>query len=215
MATNGINSSQLGFRGIEDLGGGLRAGFNLIADLAPVDSGNVGGVNTAGKFFGRRATVSLFTNAGELRLGRDYTPDFWNHDDLRRVRHERPRQLAERPLSCTTAPVETTRSAISCRRTSAASTARSWPRRTRAAPSSTVRDAISAPASALLPARSTSQLLTAKRATGLTSSPSTRSPTLGQSVPIAAGSKQKAMNIGGSWDFGFLKLLGYYDMRRD
>ncbi|MEO6364126.1 MAG: porin, partial [Caldimonas sp.] len=31
LATNGINSSQLGFRGVEDLGGGLKAGFNLLA----------------------------------------------------------------------------------------------------------------------------------------------------------------------------------------
>ena len=30
-ATDGINSSQLGFRGVEDLGGGLKAGFNLLA----------------------------------------------------------------------------------------------------------------------------------------------------------------------------------------
>jgi predicted porin len=74
LGTNGIASSQLGFRGIEYLGGGLKAGFILLADLAPIDSGNVGS-----KFFGRRATVSLISNAwGELRLGRDYRPDFWN-----------------------------------------------------------------------------------------------------------------------------------------
>ena len=73
LSTNGINSSQLGFRGIEDLGGGLKAGFNLLADLAPIDTGNA-----AGKFFGRRSTISMFSGAGELRLGRDYTPTFWN-----------------------------------------------------------------------------------------------------------------------------------------
>jgi predicted porin len=59
MGTNGIASSQLGFRGIEDLGGGLKAGFILLADLAPIDSGNVGA-----KFFGRRATVSLLGGFG-------------------------------------------------------------------------------------------------------------------------------------------------------
>ncbi len=73
LTTNGINSSQLGFRGIEDLGGGLKAGFYLLADLAAADTGNA-----AAKFWGRRSTVSLYTNAGELRLGRDYTPTFWN-----------------------------------------------------------------------------------------------------------------------------------------
>ena len=76
LGTNGINSSQLGFRGVEDLGGGLKAGFNLLADLANIDAGGAGG--SSGKFFGRRATVSLFSNAGELRLGRDYVPTFWN-----------------------------------------------------------------------------------------------------------------------------------------
>jgi len=34
---------------------------------------------------------------------------------------------------------------------------------------------------------------------------------VGQVVPIAAGAKQKVANIGGSWDFGFFKLIGYYD----
>ena len=30
LSQDGINSSQLGFRGVEDLGGGLKAGFNLL-----------------------------------------------------------------------------------------------------------------------------------------------------------------------------------------
>jgi predicted porin len=70
--TDGINSSRLGFRGVEDLGGGLRAGFWLEAGLSP-DTGAAGAnVNTSTyKLFNRRATVSL-------RLGRDYTPSFWN-----------------------------------------------------------------------------------------------------------------------------------------
>lgn len=72
-ATDGLNSSQLGFRGIEDLGGGLRAGFTLLAGVN-ADSGTT---NT--KFFNRRSTVSLFSNTfGELRLGRDYVPTFWD-----------------------------------------------------------------------------------------------------------------------------------------
>ena len=72
QATDGINSSQLGFRGVEDLGGGLRAGFNLLSGVN-ADSGTANA-----KFFNRRSTVSLFSPAGELRLGRDYTPTFWN-----------------------------------------------------------------------------------------------------------------------------------------
>jgi predicted porin len=72
LSQDGINSSQLGFRGVEDLGGGLKAGFNLLAGVN-ADTGT-----TNSKFFNRRSTVSLFTNLGELRLGRDYTPTFWN-----------------------------------------------------------------------------------------------------------------------------------------
>ena len=70
--TDGINSSQLGFRGVEDLGGGLKASFNLLAGINP-DTGT-----TNSKFFNRRSTVSLSGGFGEVRLGRDYTPTFWN-----------------------------------------------------------------------------------------------------------------------------------------
>jgi predicted porin len=70
--TDGINSSRLGFRGVEDLGGGLKAGFWLEGALTP-DDGTAGGLT-----FRRRSTVSLLGNFGEVRLGRDYTPSFWN-----------------------------------------------------------------------------------------------------------------------------------------
>src|SRR6185369_4432660 len=79
MGRDGINSSQLGFRGIEDLGGGLKAGFLLLSSVG-ADSGDIGAGQSAagsGKFWTRRATVSLYSNAGELRLGRDYVPTFW------------------------------------------------------------------------------------------------------------------------------------------
>ena len=71
-ATDGLNSSQLAFRGVEDLGGGLKAGFTLLAGV----NADTGTANT--KFFNRRSTVSLFSPFGELRLGRDYVPTFWN-----------------------------------------------------------------------------------------------------------------------------------------
>ncbi len=80
LGRDGINSSQLGFRGIEDLGGGLKAGFLLLSSVG-ADSGDIGAGQSAagsGKFWTRRSTVSLYSNAGELRLGRDYTPTFWN-----------------------------------------------------------------------------------------------------------------------------------------
>lgn len=72
MTGSGYNSSRLGFRGVEDLGGGMQAGFWL-EGLLTNDDGNVAGVN-----FQRRSTVSLMGNFGEIRLGRDYTPTFWN-----------------------------------------------------------------------------------------------------------------------------------------
>ena len=80
MGRDGLNSSQLGIKGIEDLGGGLKAGFLLLASLN-AGTGDIGAGQSgtgSGKFWSRRATVSLFSNAGELRLGRDYTPTFWN-----------------------------------------------------------------------------------------------------------------------------------------
>lgn len=64
--------TRIGFRGTEDLGGGLAAGFWLEAANL-VDTGDV-----TGQFFSRRSTVSLLGGLGELRVGRDYVPTFWN-----------------------------------------------------------------------------------------------------------------------------------------
>jgi predicted porin len=72
MDNNGINSNRLGLRGTEDLGGGLKAGFWLEGAMAN-DTGN-----PTGQTWQRRSTVSLLGGFGELRLGRDYTPSFWN-----------------------------------------------------------------------------------------------------------------------------------------
>ena len=71
LSTSGYNSSRIGFRGTEDLGGGLAASFWLEAPVAN-DAG--GGISN----FGRRSTLSLSGPFGELRLGRDYTASFWN-----------------------------------------------------------------------------------------------------------------------------------------
>ncbi|WP_162570343.1 MULTISPECIES: porin [unclassified Variovorax] len=72
LANSGYNSSRLGFRGTEDLGGGLAASFWLEAPISN-DDGQTG-VST----FARRSTVSLSGGFGEIRLGRDYTATFWN-----------------------------------------------------------------------------------------------------------------------------------------
>jgi predicted porin len=72
LANSGYNSSRLGFRGTEDLGGGLAASFWLEAPISN-DDGATGVAS-----FKRRSTVSLSGAFGEARLGRDYTPTFWN-----------------------------------------------------------------------------------------------------------------------------------------
>ena len=82
LAQDGMVGSRLGFRGIEDLGGGLKASFWLEGSIGP-DTGrggsSFGNGASAGDFaFLRRATVSLSNQLGEIRLGRDYTPTFWN-----------------------------------------------------------------------------------------------------------------------------------------
>lgn len=74
LSSGGNSTSRLGFRGTEDLGGGLAASFWLEGQLG-VDDGNTG---SGALNFARRSTVSLSGNFGEVRLGRDYTPGFWN-----------------------------------------------------------------------------------------------------------------------------------------
>ena len=80
MNTSGLSSSRLGFRGVEDLGGGMSAGFWLEAGINP-DSGIGQGsttnnqastTNNGGLVFNRRSTLSLMGGFGEVRLGRDY-----------------------------------------------------------------------------------------------------------------------------------------------
>lgn len=87
LTNSGYNSSRLGFRGTEDLGGGMSASFWLEAGVnndngsgALTSTNNqVGGTTGGGGLtFNRRSTVSLASGLGELRLGRDYTPQFWN-----------------------------------------------------------------------------------------------------------------------------------------
>ena len=72
LSSGANSSSRIGFRGNEDLGGGLAAGFWLESGITQ-DSGA-----TALASFSRRSTVSLSGGFGELRLGRDYVPTYWN-----------------------------------------------------------------------------------------------------------------------------------------
>lgn len=71
--TSGVQSgSRLGFRGTEDLGGGLAAKFVLETGIAM----DTGGFNQGGLAFGRQAYVGLGSNWGAITLGRQYTPHY-------------------------------------------------------------------------------------------------------------------------------------------
>lgn len=74
LSNSGNASSRLGYRGQEDLGGGYAAAFWLESTLW----NDVGTLGRGGVFFDRRSTVSLLGPFGEVRLGRDYTPTFWD-----------------------------------------------------------------------------------------------------------------------------------------
>ncbi len=69
--------SRLGFRGTEDLGGGLKAIFTLESGFG-TDSGTL---NQGGRFFGRQAFVGLSGDWGSVTLGRQYSMLFWSQLD--------------------------------------------------------------------------------------------------------------------------------------
>ena len=157
------------------------------------------------KFWNRRSTVSLFSNAGELRLGRDYTPTFWNqtifdafgtnglgsslnvaadgYDEHVRADNSigyflpaQHRRLL-RPGDGAAGEAAASRAVDNDR------PLRRWSPRLRRRP---VRRRVSR----------------------------TRQPEQCASIgPRLGGSTQKTYNVGGAYDFGFLKLMGYYRPR--
>jgi predicted porin len=66
----GLSPSIFGFRGTEDLGGGLKASFNLESHF---DASNGTG-SAMGGLFGRQANVGVSGSFGAVTLGRQYTP---------------------------------------------------------------------------------------------------------------------------------------------
>ncbi|TFW23732.1 porin [Duganella callida] len=71
--TSGVESgSRLGFRGTEDLGGGMAAIFLVENGF----QGDTGALGQGGLLFGRQAYVGLQTPAGTIALGRQYTPQY-------------------------------------------------------------------------------------------------------------------------------------------
>ena len=72
--SGGMNTSRFGMRGVEDLGGGLKAVFALEGGIN-VDTG----ATNSGSLFGRQAFVGLNGGFGTVTLGRHLTA----YDDLR------------------------------------------------------------------------------------------------------------------------------------
>lgn len=77
--TSGVQSgSRLGFKGMEDLGGGLFAKFVVESGFG-LDDGRMGQADAdapGGRLFGRQAYAGLGGRWGELTFGRQYTPHY-------------------------------------------------------------------------------------------------------------------------------------------
>jgi predicted porin len=82
LGDGAYTGSRFGLRGSEDLGGGLRAFFNLEQGLAPTTGTLQQATTTAnygqslapnGRMWGRAALVGLATPLGSISLGRQYT----------------------------------------------------------------------------------------------------------------------------------------------
>lgn len=71
MDHGGTQGSRIGFRGVEDLGGGLAAVFGFEHRFNP-DDGN----STSTRFWNGYSTVGLRSAWGTVNLGRQYTPAF-------------------------------------------------------------------------------------------------------------------------------------------
>lgn len=78
LESGGFNTSRLGFKGSEDLGGGLKANFNLEGALG-MDTGTNGGLS-----FDRQSWVGLSGGFGEIQLGKPWTP----YDDTRAMAND-------------------------------------------------------------------------------------------------------------------------------
>jgi predicted porin len=77
LSSNGNNTSRIGFKGVEDLGDGLKVGFQLESGLTPDN----GASSDSTRFFNRRSTLSLYGSLGELRVGRDYSVTYLGFED--------------------------------------------------------------------------------------------------------------------------------------
>lgn len=206
LSQDGINSSQLGFRGVEDLGGGLRAGFNLLAGVN-ADTGT-----SNAKFWNRRSTVSLFSGLGELRLGRDYTPTFWNQtifdafgtNGIGSSLNVRQAYAGTRQDNTIGYFLPSNLGGFYGQLMAGAAEGGTSGDR----PARYLGGRVGFAAGPFDIAAAVSQ---EKFRVGFNS---TSAQAGGQLIPNGAGDTQKTYNVGGSFDFGFGKLLGYYDYEK-
>ena len=70
IGTSLTGQSHFGLKGVEDLGGGWLAKFQLESAIVP----DTGGLGSDGRLFGRMAWVGVTTPLGELRMGRQAAP---------------------------------------------------------------------------------------------------------------------------------------------
>jgi predicted porin len=70
LSSGGVSPSIFGFKGAEDLGGGLKANFDLEGHFFS----NSGAGNQWGGLFGRQANVGLSNSYGTVTLGKQYSP---------------------------------------------------------------------------------------------------------------------------------------------
>lgn len=91
LANGYLAASRLAFKGFEDLGDGLKVGFWLESGFsADTGTGQVTNTNNqssgvagnGGLAWNRRSHVSLGGNWGEMRLGRDFVPQYLNIADF-------------------------------------------------------------------------------------------------------------------------------------
>jgi len=71
LTSSNMTTNRLGFRGTEDLGGGLKANFQIETTLAA-------DAPAASSLGDRGAWVGLSGGFGEVRLGREYSTTFWS-----------------------------------------------------------------------------------------------------------------------------------------
>jgi predicted porin len=79
LIDSGSAPSQFGIRGVEDLGGGLKAEFKLESGISTANGGF--GISN-GNLFGRQAWVGLENNWGEVKAGVQLSPFFLALYDL-------------------------------------------------------------------------------------------------------------------------------------